>query len=90
MEPESPLVERLEEQSEELAPEQAAQNPDGKEEVGRRGDPPGSIGRQPTGRHHTVDVRMVMEVLAPGMENRQEPDGGSEVTRVSRHLQQGP
>ena len=30
------------------------------------------------------------EGLAPGMENRQEPDGGPEVVGVGRHLQQGP
>ena len=30
------------------------------------------------------------ESLPPGMKDRQEPDGGSEMTRVGRHLQQGP
>jgi hypothetical protein len=84
------IVERLEEQTEELAPEQTAQDPDRQEEVGRRRDPPGSIGRQPTSRHHTVDVGMMREGLTPGMKNRQEPDLGSEVTRVGRHVEQGP
>jgi len=84
------VLEVLPELSQELAPEQAAQDPDGKEEVGRRGDPPGSIrGQSPSG-HDTVQVGMMREGLAPGMENSQEPDGGPEVAGVGRHLQQCP
>jgi hypothetical protein len=47
MEPKTSIVERLEEQSEKLASEQAAQNPNGQEEVGGRGDPLWRTARNP-------------------------------------------
>ncbi len=89
MEAEPPVFEGLEEQSEELAPKQATQDPDGEEEVGRTEDPAAPIGSQAAGRHHAVDVGMVMEVLAPGVQHGEEPDLGPEVAGIGRHIEQG-
>jgi hypothetical protein len=90
MEAEPSVVEGPLEQSEELAPEQATQDPDGEEEVGGAGYPAGPIRGQASGGHHAVDVGMVMKVLAPGVEHGEEPDLGPEVTGIGGHLEQGP
>src|SRR5262245_22507218 len=39
-------------------------------------------------RNDAVDVRMVLQVLAPSMKNAEEPDFGAEMLRVSCDLQQ--
>jgi len=46
------------------------------------------IERQTTRWDHTMNVRMVQEVLAPGMEHTQEADLRTEMPRVAGDLQQ--
>jgi hypothetical protein len=36
-----------------------------------------------------MQMRMVLEILAPSMQHRQETDGGTKVLRISGNLQQG-
>jgi hypothetical protein len=90
MEAEPSVLEGLVEVGQELAPKEAAEDPDGKEEVRGRGYPTRPIGRQAAGGHHAVDVGMVVEVLAPGVEDSEEPDLGPEVAGVGSHFEQGP
>jgi len=87
MEAEPFVVEGALEQSEELAPEQATEDPDGEKEVGGRGYPAGPIWGQAAGGHHAVDVGVVMKVLAPGMEHGEEPDLGPKVAGIGSDLE---
>ena len=84
-----PSVEGGPEQGEELAPEDAAEDADRQEEARAAGDPARAVGRQPAAGHDAVDVRVVLEVLAPGVEDGQEADLGPEVLGVGGDLLQG-
>ena len=61
------LTERFMELGQELAAEEPAQHADGQEKAGTARTPCASIFGQSTRRHHTVDVRMMDERLAPRM-----------------------
>ena len=41
------------------------------------------LSARPIARHDAVDVRMVLEVLAPGMEDAEQTDVGSKMLRVA-------
>ncbi len=45
------------------------------------------IGRETPRRDHTVDVRMVEQILAPGVQHAEEADLGAEVFRIGGDLQ---
>jgi hypothetical protein len=49
----------------------------------------GAVEGEATARHDAVDVRMVLEVLSPGMEHAEQADIGSKVLRVASHFEQG-
>ena len=83
------LVEGAAKQSQELAPEHAAEHAHRQEESWPAGDPARAIGSQPTSRHDAMHMRMVLEVLAPGVEDGQEPDLGPEVLGIGGDLPQG-
>ena len=53
----------------------------GEEEAGGTGDPARPVRRQAAAGNDAVDVRMVIEVLAPSVEDREEPDLGAEMAR---------
>ena len=72
----------------ELSAEHRAQHTDRKEEAGWRADPLRVIGCKSPCRNHTMNVRMMLQVLAPGMENAQEAYFSAEVLRVCRDLEQ--
>ena len=44
---------------------------------------------EPPGGDETMQVRMVAQVLAPGMEYGEDPDACAEMARISGDLQQG-
>jgi len=46
------------------------------------------IRRQPASGHNAMNMRMRLEILAPGMQNTEEPNVGAQVFGVNRHLQQ--
>ena len=71
---------------EELAPEHAAEDADRQEETRTIGHPAGAVGRQAATRHDAMDVGVVLEVLAPGVEDGQEADLGPEVLGVGGDL----
>jgi 16S rRNA C1402 (ribose-2'-O) methylase RsmI len=72
----------------ELATKDPAQYLHRQEERKARVNPVLVIERQTTRGDHTMNVRMVQEVLAPGMEHTQEADLGTEMPRVAGDLQQ--
>ena len=83
------LIEGVTEQREELAPEHAAEHAHREEEAWLTFDPVRAIGRDSASRHHAVHMRVVFEVLAPGVQDGQEPDLGPEVLRIGGDLLQG-
>ena len=71
-----------------LTPEDSAENLDGQKEVAGRSHPACMVGRQTAGRHDTVNMRVVQQLLIPGMEHAEEANLGAEVARVTGDLQQ--
>lgn len=53
-------------------PEQPRQNPHGQKEVRPKGDPSGLVGRQSAAWYDAVDMRVILQVLAPGVQYRNE------------------
>src|SRR5215470_10246004 len=76
------LLEGSAEAGHKLAPKDAAEDLDGQEEGITRLNPAGVIGRQASGGNHRVDMGMVLQVLSPGVEDAEEADVGSKVTRI--------
>src|SRR5208283_1337197 len=67
---------------EEQATEQARQHAHGQEEAGLAGDPARTVRRQAAAGHDDVDVRMVGERRAPGVQHGGEADARAEMLRV--------
>ena len=51
-------------------------------------DPALVIGRQTAGRDHAVDMRMMLEILSPGVQHAEEADLCAEMLRIGGDLQQ--
>jgi len=73
---------------EELAPELPGQHFDGDKELISGAGPSAGSG-QTTSRDYTMDVRMVGQGLAPGMQNRSEADFSAKELLISGKFQQG-
>src|SRR5262249_28983099 len=71
----------------ELAAEYATEHLDGKKKVVTWFDPAGVIGRQPTGRHHAMDMRMKFEFLSPTVQHTEEADFCTEMLGIARDFQ---
>jgi hypothetical protein len=71
----------------ELAAKHTAQYLNRKEERVARVNPVLAIARQTTGWNHTVNMRMMLEVLAPGMEHSEEADVRPKMFRTGSNLQ---
>ena len=69
-----------------LVEEQPAEEPrehaDRQEEAGPAGDPARAVRRQAAAGHDAMDVRMVVQVLAPGVEHGDEADLGAEMLGI--------
>jgi hypothetical protein len=72
---------------EELPAEYSAEDFDVNEEVLSRRDPLLSVGRESSARDDTMDVRVRVEPLTPGVEDSQEADSGTEVFGVLGDLE---
>ena len=72
----------------ELAPKHFSEHLDRQEELGLRGDPSRVIGGETAGGHHTVYMRMMLELLVPGVEDAEEADLRAKPLRVAGDLQQ--
>ena len=62
--------------------EQAREHADGKEEAGPAGDPALSVERDAAARHDDVDMRVMGQRRAPGVQHGGEADAGAKVLRV--------
>ena len=82
------LISLLEE-GQHLAPEEAAEYAHRQEEARSAGDPAGMIEGESTGGNQAMQVRMVAQVLAPGMEYGEHSDACAEMARIGGDLQQG-
>jgi len=89
----APAVDVLE-RREEQASEAPAEDLHGEEEVRATGEPSGPVGRQASSGEDTVEMRVMVEWLAPGMEHRQAADVRPEMLRVPgdvlERLRHGP
>src|SRR5215469_10285200 len=68
---------------EEEAAEQTGEDADGKEEAGAAGYPAGAVVAEAAARDGAVDVRVMAEVLTPGVEDGEEAEVGAEVFGVA-------
>lgn len=82
------LKQKLLEFGGELAAEDAAENPDRQEEARGGCNPSGAVEGEATAWHDAVDVRMVLEVLSPGMEHAEQTDVGTQMLRVASDFEQ--
>ena len=73
-------TQRLQEQP----PEQAREHPHRQEEAGPARDPARAVERYAAARHDHVDVRMVGQRRAPGVQHRGDADAGAEMLRDRR------
>ena len=73
---------RFGEAVEEQAPEQAREHPHRQEEARPAGDPAAAIEGDAAGRHDAVDMRVVVEGLAPGVQHGGDADPGPKVLRI--------
>jgi hypothetical protein len=64
--------------------EQARENTHVEEKVGSAGDPALTIKRNAAARHDHMDVWMVVERRAPGVEDREHTNAGAEVLGIGR------
>ncbi len=79
---EVPSFEAIFEEVQELTFEQRRQDPHGKEEAFAAGSPAAVVGRETAPGDDTMEVGMIHEVLAPGMENADHPYLGAEMFGV--------
>jgi hypothetical protein len=72
----------------ELAPEHFTENIDRQEESFLRVNPPGMVQRQTAGGNHTVNVRMMLKFLVPGVKDAEESNLGAEALGIAGDLKQ--
>ena len=66
----------------EQTPKQSRQHTHRQEEAGPAGDPTLAIRRDAAARYHAVQVRVMQQVLTPGVQDRDEADLGAQVLGV--------
>jgi hypothetical protein len=71
----------------EFAAKDSAEHPDGKKEIIAWFDPVRVIGRQPTGRHHAMYMRVKFEFLSPTVQHAEEADFSTEMLGIARDFQ---
>ncbi len=62
--------------------EESREDADRQEEARPAGDPAGAVERRATTRHDAMDMGMMLQRLAPGVEHADKPDLGAEVLWV--------
>ena len=73
----------------ELAPKNPSQNRKGKKEPATGGEPAVVVGGESAGGDHTMDMRMMLQFLVPGVEDTEEADLGAQMSGVARDFEQG-
>ena len=86
MEAEPTVPESALECGDELAAKDATEHLDGKKEIIAWFDPVRVIGRQPTGRHHAMYMRVKFDFLTPGMQHAEEADLRTEMLGIMRNF----
>ena len=74
--------------SHELAPENYTENSDRQEESFQRVNPPRMVRRQTAGWDNTVNVRMMLEFLVPGVKDAEESDFRAEALGIAGDFEQ--
>src|SRR5438552_8910309 len=69
-----------------LSPEYLLKHFQGQKDCGRATYPVCAAGRQASRWNDTMDVRMKQEILAPGMQDREESDLGAKMFGIGGHL----
>ena len=70
------------ESGDELAPEDTTEHLNGKKEAMARVNPTSVVEAEPARRNDAVDMRMMFQLLVPGMEHAEEADVGTEMLRI--------
>jgi hypothetical protein len=70
------------EESQELSSKQPTEYAHGQKKTFATSDPPFPCCIDASGGHHTMNVRVMMEILSPGVQDGQKADAGSEVTWI--------
>src|SRR5262249_39269703 len=73
----------------EASTKKAREHPHGQKEPRPTPDPALPIRREPAARHHAMQMRVMHEVLSPGMQDREEADLGTEMFGVRADGAQG-
>ena len=71
------------------APEHPTERAHRQEEGGAARQPLGAIWRQLAAGDHTVEMGMMMQGLAPGMQDREEAEVGAEMPRIAGDREEG-
>lgn len=67
----------------EMSAEEAREHPNRQEEAGATGDPTFAVRCNTAARNDAMNVRVVKQILAQGMQDRDEADLGTQVLRVA-------
>jgi hypothetical protein len=89
MEVQSAFGESALQRSDELAAKNPSQNRKRKKEAATGTAPTVVVGGESAGGDHTMDMRMMLQLLIPGVEDAEETDLGAQVPRMARDFQQG-
>src|SRR5690606_34012210 len=73
----------------EQSSEQARENPDREEESGLAGDPPLAVRGQAAAGDNAMQMRMMVQVLAPGVQHGEEADLGTQMLGICGDGAQG-
>jgi hypothetical protein len=73
----------------ELAPKNPRQNRKRKKEAATGGEPAAVVGRESAGGDHTMDMRMMLQLLVPGVEDTKEANLSAQVPGMASDFQQG-
>ena len=88
MKAELPLIEGAAEQSQELAPEDPAEHAHREKKTRSATDPSLAIPRRPSARDEAMHMGVLLEVLAPGVQDGQEADLGAKLLGIGGDLLQ--
>ncbi len=77
------------ESRDELASKDTAEHLDGKKEATARVDPARGVEGEPARRNDAVDMRMMFQLLVPGMEHAEEADVGAEMLGIPSDFEPG-
>jgi hypothetical protein len=72
-----------------LAPKNPSQDGDGKKEAAAGVEPAVVVGRESAGGDHTMDMRVMLQLLVPGVEDTEEADFSAEMAGITRDFKQG-